>query len=153
MVVLLQEVNARELLCTNSSANFLMLIEAPAKRSRPSRWRLVSAVFSFLRHAVLASMGVRAYTTVMPTFTPPTSGSTDVQVLIDWSSMLPVLPGSDNQEVENMLEWVRSHPQRGQLHVYLHRTLPHASARRLQNMLQALGCKVTTRYVLMQGAI
>jgi len=89
----------------------------------------------------------------MPTITP-LSPSRDVHVVLDWSAIVPIsadLPSPD-MEMSSVLDWVRNYPNRSQLHIFLQRSLPDASSRRLQNMLQALGCKVTTRYTSMVGA-
>lgn len=76
-------------------------------------------------------------------FTKRFIGSTDLSakhIVIDWSDM------EDNeQNIDSMIGWVQSYPNRSDIHVYLSKAKQRIIGRKLQGALQALGCTVTTR--------
>ena len=81
-------------------------------------------------------MGVRAYTTDMPTLSPaaPLSGATPVS--IDACALM--------MQGDLLVQMVRNFPVPCQVRVVLSPTRD-ATARRLQSRLQAMGCTVTKR--------
>lgn len=66
-------------------------------------------------------------------------------VVIDWSGAITDKTGSD-ENIEKMLEWVKTYPRKADVHVYLGKIKQRQVGRRLQGSLQAMGCKVTTKH-------
>ena len=67
------------------------------------------------------------------------------RVIIDWSDVeLAKTERSKPVEVQKLIAWVRSYPERKDIHVYLCNAMKSGGIRKLQNTLQALGCTVTT---------
>ena len=75
-----------------------------------------------------------------PATTFVTSSIPGMRLVIDWSAAATV-PSAVRAEADRLVDWVRSHPQRRSVHVYLRRS---PVTRQLQSTLQALGCTVTT---------
>ncbi len=79
----------------------------------------------------------------MPT-TTPTADLQSPQIIIDWSEIFS--SATTAYDVESMLEWVQSFPQKKSIHVVLGRNSSRFAGRKLQGRLQALGCTVTSRH-------
>jgi len=76
-------------------------------------------------------------------FTKRFIGSTDIStkhIVIDWSDM-----EDTEQDIDSMIGWVQSYPNRSDIHVYLGKARQRMIGRKLQGALQSLGCTVTTR--------
>lgn len=66
----------------------------------------------------------------------------DTEVVIDWSQK----PDTD---IDTMIRWISTYPQRKDVHVYLGSQRHKPQGRKLQNALQALGCRVTNRSLVL----
>jgi hypothetical protein len=66
-------------------------------------------------------------------------------VVIDLSSFQQMEANGGDFPMQSLIDWVRSYPRTGSVHVYLptDRTLRHA--RQLQSTLLSLGCTVTRK--------
>ena len=89
-------------------------------------------------------MGVRAYTHCMLTSTTTAGWTKAAHVIVDWSQPQSA-PLCDHVEMNDLLRWIRTYPERTAIHVYLSRTPDTQQSRTLQNTLQSLGCRVTMR--------
>ena len=56
-----------------------------------------------------------------------------------------VVEADTHTNIDVLLSWVRSYPERSQVHVVLRRSIPVREGRLLQHSLQALGCHVIAR--------
>ncbi len=97
----------------------------------------------------LEMMGVRTYTTSMQlTSTLPSALTQTAKVIIDWSNVAANVDTSyADQDIDTLINWVKAHPRRSNIHVYL-RTSPQSQTRMLQRSLQTLGCTVIGRTTL-----
>lgn len=66
-------------------------------------------------------------------------------VVIDFSNFSHLDAKSGVIEATSLIEWVKSYPHRGDVHVYLPSGTRFSDARKLQSMLLSLGCTVTRR--------
>ncbi len=66
-------------------------------------------------------------------------------VIVDWSSLQGKAPDDVQLEIDHLMSWVKSYPERTAVQVYLSRSLSGTRDRMLQNTLQSLGCTVTMR--------
>ncbi len=78
---------------------------------------------------------------------------TTAKVIIDWTNRL--LPADDaaqgDIDVEELIQWVKTHPRRSNIHVYLRSDLRSGRTRRLQRSLQTLGCTVIAKTGIASG--
>ena len=80
------------------------------------------------------------------TSTLPAPLLSSAKVIIDWSNRLPPQGGmEDGMDVDDLIRWVKSHPRRSNIHVYLRTDLRSGRTRRLQRSLQTLGCTVIAK--------
>jgi len=66
-------------------------------------------------------------------------------VVIDFSNFSHLDATSGVFSVTSLIEWVKSYPRRGDVHVYLPSGARFSGARKLQSVLLSLGCIVTRR--------
>ncbi|HVW67141.1 MAG TPA: hypothetical protein VHA78_05455 [Candidatus Peribacteraceae bacterium] len=66
-------------------------------------------------------------------------------VVIDFSNFSLLDAKSGVFSITSLIEWVKSYPQRGDVHVYLPSRSRFSEARKLQSVLLSLGCTVTRR--------
>lgn len=65
------------------------------------------------------------------------------KVIIDWSNFEKnVERNYEDHDMDTLINWVKSHPRRSNIHVYLRQT---NTSRPLQRSLQTLGCTVIAR--------
>jgi hypothetical protein len=81
----------------------------------------------------------------MNTAEPTVSWKKAAHVIVDWSQELPKADTDLQLEVDHLMNWVKSYPERTAVQVYLRRSLSNSRDRMLQNTLQSLGCTVTMR--------
>ncbi|PIR49329.1 hypothetical protein COU79_05445 [Candidatus Peregrinibacteria bacterium CG10_big_fil_rev_8_21_14_0_10_54_7] len=66
----------------------------------------------------------------------------ETEIVVDWSQ---ALSGDFSSDIDQMIAWVSTYPNRRGMHVFLGARRHHPTGRKLQNALQALGCRVTNR--------
>lgn len=66
------------------------------------------------------------------------------QVVIDWSANIDEQTGTD-ENIEQMIQWIKTYPRQRDVHVYLGKSRQGSVGRKLQGMLLAMGCQVTTK--------
>lgn len=81
---------------------------------------------------------------LLPHHSPGTS-YTQQNVVIDFSSLQQEEANSGDFSVATIVEWVRSYPRKGSVHVYLPSDHVLSNSRQLQSTLLSLGCTVTRR--------
>ena len=90
-------------------------------------------------------MGVRSYTPdMLTTQSPTTPWRKAAQVIVDWTDMKDEKADAE-LEVDHLMRWIHSYPQRAAVHVFLRRSRLGERDRRIQNTLLSLGCTVTMR--------
>lgn len=68
------------------------------------------------------------------------------RVIVDWSDCEHDAREETELRMQDLMEWVRTYPQRSAVHVVLRRSLHlHHHNRQIQSALQSLGCTVTMR--------
>ncbi len=68
------------------------------------------------------------------------------ELIIDFSTVVSSANTSlPIEEMSNILQWVRSYPNRSNVHVYLPTSMRSLGVRKLQTQLQTLGCTVTMK--------
>lgn len=70
----------------------------------------------------------------------------ETEIVVDWSQ---ALSSDTSTNIDRMIEWISTYPNKRGVHVYLGSGRHHSTGRKLQNSLQALGCRVTNRSFLM----
>jgi len=68
------------------------------------------------------------------------------ELVIDFSTVVSSANTSLTvEEMSNLLQWVRSYPNRANVHIYLPTSMRSLGVRKFQTQLQTLGCRVTTK--------
>lgn len=96
----------------------------------------------------LAIIGVRPYTASMQLTNPtPNAFLSSATVTIDWDNFQANVERSyDGQEIDTLIDWVKSQPRRSNIQVVLKRDhLQAGRTRLLQKSLQSLGCTVISK--------
>lgn len=75
----------------------------------------------------------------------PSAWKKAAQVIVDWSQMPKDASADVQLEIDHLMRWIHSYPERTAVHVYLRRSVSVARDRVLQHTLQSLGCRVTMR--------
>jgi hypothetical protein len=52
---------------------------------------------------------------------------------------------NNEQQVSSILDWLRLHPRRSEIHVVVRTSMKDISTKKLQSRFQAIGCTVTTK--------
>jgi len=66
----------------------------------------------------------------------------ETEIVVDWSQ---ALSSGTSTNIDRLIEWISTYPNKRGVHVYLGSGRHHSTGRKLQNSLQALGCRVTNR--------
>lgn len=89
-------------------------------------------------------MGVRTYTSDMLPSENAAGWTKAAHVIVDWSQPQSA-PAAEAVQMEDLVRWIRTYPERTAVHVYLRRSLTNTRGRLLRNTLQSMGCTVTMR--------
>jgi hypothetical protein len=65
-------------------------------------------------------------------------------VTVDCSSLQSTSSDTRSERMLQIIDWVRSSPEREAIHITLRSAMNNRSGRMLKNTLQALGCQVST---------
>ncbi|MBP9774158.1 MAG: hypothetical protein KBD00_06085 [Candidatus Peribacteraceae bacterium] len=81
------------------------------------------------------------------TSTLPSALTDTAKVIIDWSVFQTNVENNyADQDIDTLINYVKSHPRRSNIHVYLRTAKPQT--RMLQRSLQNLGCTVIAKTTL-----
>ncbi len=101
-------------------------------------------------------MGVRVYTTLIPSHQTMITSLSTSDVIAGRTSLVIDFSATQHtdkhhlleSEVQSLLQYIQTHPQRSSIHVYVQSGIVSGTHRKLQSKLQSLGCRVTTKISL-----